>query len=172
MGKERTVEGRIGSNVDPILYRELRKIARMFGRTKSDLLKEAIWEIIQQKNQKKGGGAMQAKEFLIEQKEERINIIDLSNDFVKAYIVLDLTEDKNEMKRKLERAFEIAGASLMKYSERTYCVDGLCVKDKGRIEEIFIYDENNTEQKRIFINASKNRLDKAKEIAENILQLK
>lgn len=170
MGKERTVEGRIGSNVDPILYRKLRKIARMFGRTKSDLLKEAIWEIIQQK---KGGGAMQVKEFLIEQKEERINIIDLSNDFVKAWIVLDLTEDKNEMKRKLERAFEIAGASLMKYSERTYCVDGLCVKDKGRIEEVFIYDENNnTEQKRIFINVSKDRLDKAKEIAENILQLK
>jgi predicted transcriptional regulator len=52
MGKERTVEGRIGSNVDPILYRKLRKIARMLGRTKSDLLKEAIWEIIQQKNQK------------------------------------------------------------------------------------------------------------------------
>jgi hypothetical protein len=31
----------------------------MFGRTKSDLLKEGIWELIQQKNQKhKGGGAM------------------------------------------------------------------------------------------------------------------
>ena len=58
MGKERTAEGRIGSNVDSILYRKLRKIARMLGRTKSDLLKEAIWEIIQQKNQKKGGAGM------------------------------------------------------------------------------------------------------------------
>jgi len=59
MPKEKTVEGRIGSNVDPILYRKLCKIARMFGRTKSDLLKEGIWELIQQKNQKhKGGGAM------------------------------------------------------------------------------------------------------------------
>jgi len=58
MGKEKTAEGRIGSNVDPILYRKLCKIARMFGRTKSDLLKEGIWELIQQKKQQKGGGAM------------------------------------------------------------------------------------------------------------------
>jgi hypothetical protein len=59
MGKERTAEGRIGSNVDPILYRKLCKIARLLGRTKSDLLKEGIWELIQQKKQKqKGGGGM------------------------------------------------------------------------------------------------------------------
>jgi len=58
MGKEKTAEGRIGSNVDPILYRKLCKIARMFGRTKSDLLKEGIWELIQQKKQQKGGGGM------------------------------------------------------------------------------------------------------------------
>jgi|GEM_PF-413619 len=59
MPKEKTVEGRIGSNVETILYRKLCEIARMFGRTKSDLLKEAIWELIQQQKQKqRGGGSM------------------------------------------------------------------------------------------------------------------
>jgi len=58
MKKERVVEVRIGSNVNPILYRKLRKIARMFGRSKSDMIKEAIWEVINQQKKQKGGGAM------------------------------------------------------------------------------------------------------------------
>jgi hypothetical protein len=124
------------------------------------------------KSKTKGGGAMQVKEFLIEQKEERIDIIDLSDDFVRAFIVLDLTEDKNEMKKKLERAFEIAKYSLLRYTERSFCVDGLRVKDKARIEEVYIYDEEQKNTRYISIVASKKRLDKAKEIAENILQLK
>lgn len=51
MAKEKTVEVRIGAEVDFKHYQSLAKIARMLGRTKSDLIKEAIWEIIQ-KNQK------------------------------------------------------------------------------------------------------------------------
>jgi len=59
MPKMKTVEERIGTAVNPKLYQKLCKIARMFGRTKSDLLKEGIWELItQQKNQKKGGAGM------------------------------------------------------------------------------------------------------------------
>jgi translation initiation factor 2B subunit (eIF-2B alpha/beta/delta family) len=121
----------------------------------------------------KGGRAMRVKEFLIEQNEERINIIDLSNDLVRAFITLDLTEDKNYMKEKLELAFEIARRSLLKYTENSFSVDGLRVIKKAIVEEIYICDESNTEQKNkryIFIVASKKLLDKAKEIIENILQ--
>jgi predicted DNA-binding protein len=51
MKKEKVVEERIGSAVKTIMYKKLQKIARMLGRTKSDLLKEGIWEVInQQKN--------------------------------------------------------------------------------------------------------------------------
>jgi hypothetical protein len=54
MPKKKVTEGRIGSSINPRLYRKLNKITRIFGRNKSDLLKEAIWEIISQKNQKGG----------------------------------------------------------------------------------------------------------------------
>jgi hypothetical protein len=50
MKREKTAEERIGTAVNRKLYRKLCKIARIFGRTKSDLLKEGIWEVIQQKN--------------------------------------------------------------------------------------------------------------------------
>jgi hypothetical protein len=51
--KEKTVEVRIGAVVDFKHYQSLAKIARLLGRTKSDLLKEGIWEVINQKNEKK-----------------------------------------------------------------------------------------------------------------------
>jgi predicted DNA-binding protein len=56
--KERAVEKRIGSNIDLELYRKLNEIARMFGRTRSDLLKEGIWHVI---NQEKSGGLQKNK---------------------------------------------------------------------------------------------------------------
>jgi predicted DNA-binding protein len=46
MKKERVVEERIGTAVKTAMYQKLQKIARMLGRTKSDLLKEGIWEVI------------------------------------------------------------------------------------------------------------------------------
>ncbi len=58
MKKERTADERIGSSVDYFLHKKLCKIARMFGRSKSDLLKEGIWEVINQQKKQKGGGAM------------------------------------------------------------------------------------------------------------------
>lgn len=42
------MEKRIGSHIDVELFRKLSEIARMFGRTKSDLLKEGIWAVISQ----------------------------------------------------------------------------------------------------------------------------
>jgi hypothetical protein len=115
---------------------------------------------------------MQVKEFLIEQDDRSIWIIDLTNDHETANIALNVTEDKNEMKKRLDRAFEITEALLLKRTEYTFKVCGLTVRDKALIEEVDIYDEVQKNTKRIFITASRKLLDKAKEIAENILQLK
>jgi predicted DNA-binding protein len=55
MMKERTVEKRIGTSIPLELHCELSKIARKFGRSKSDLIKEGIWEVIKDfKNKKQG----------------------------------------------------------------------------------------------------------------------
>jgi hypothetical protein len=50
--KEKTVEERIGTAVKRSKYQKLKKIAQMLGRTKSDLLKEGIWEVINQSKNK------------------------------------------------------------------------------------------------------------------------
>jgi predicted DNA-binding protein len=50
--KEKVTEERIGSIVRARLYQKLDKLSKMLGRSKSDLLKEGIWEIINQKQQK------------------------------------------------------------------------------------------------------------------------
>jgi predicted DNA-binding protein len=52
MSKAKTVEERIGTAVKVQMYQKLQKIARMLGRTKSDLLKEGIWEVINQQKTK------------------------------------------------------------------------------------------------------------------------
>jgi hypothetical protein len=52
MKKEKTAERRIGAKVNSVLYQKLCKIARIFGRSKSDLLKEGIWEVINQSKNK------------------------------------------------------------------------------------------------------------------------
>jgi predicted DNA-binding protein len=44
---------RIGTTVDDELYEKLELIAKMLGRTYSDLLKEGIWAVIQEKEHKK-----------------------------------------------------------------------------------------------------------------------
>jgi predicted DNA-binding protein len=50
--REKVTEERIGSIVRIRLYQKLDKMSKMLGRSKSDLLKEGIWEIINQKKQK------------------------------------------------------------------------------------------------------------------------
>ena len=44
---------RIGTTVDEELYEKLELIAKMLGRTYSDLLKEGIWDVIKSKEEHK-----------------------------------------------------------------------------------------------------------------------
>jgi len=103
--------------------------------------------------------------FLVEIHEDMIEISDLSMADNRAFIIVE------KKKEKIERAIELADYFLNKWGRfrEEYCeVDGLNIKLKNVVREVFINDNSNN-SKHIFLVAAKENLKEAREVIKKLL---